>query len=190
MRIVKPKLFVCMVLIAVAGCSSDEEEPPARTEPPPAVTTEPPPARPVPVAHALDRAALRRLPADVAAIEAKGRPVASTEWDGFVGTVAAYYAEEHGVPLFDPPAEFKRLFETVARQGLTILVFDDSQRRRYASKLARLRPSARVLQTFYDEFTEDPIPDAGEGVRDWLRVLRESLARARGDTVVVVAMLD
>ena len=186
---VKPTVWVCLAVLALAGCSSDDERAGE-----PASTAQPTKAAPATgseaVAHALSADALARAPADLAAIEARGRPVASTRWDGFVGTVAAYWAEEHGVPLFDPPRRFQRHAKTILDTGVGVLVLDDSHRRRYAARLARLRPSSTELKTYYDEFYEEHVPDAGQAVLDWLRVFRESLARARGNTVVVVGLLD
>jgi hypothetical protein len=182
---------------ALAGCGEKDE--PERSAAPAAPTSEaqsearpkdPSDPRPVPVAYALDASTLRNAPADLAVIERRGRAVASTEWDGFVGTTAAYYAEEHGVPLFDPPASFKPLVDKLANEGLNMLILDESDRRRYAERLARLRPPVDELASYYEEFHEEAIPDAGRAMLDWFRVLRESLARARGRTVVVVSLVD
>ena len=62
----------------------------------------------------------------------------------------------------------------------------------HAEALRRLRPRERALRRYFDRFTEDGYPQAGEAMLDWLRVFRRATSNADVDHVVVIslALLD
>ena len=173
-----------LALALLAGCSS-EDEPTRRTEPP-----APTPA-PAPAAFALDKNALRRLPADYGVLEREGRAVGSTEWDPYLAAVLAEYLGGRGIRLDELPKRLEELAIQVSeRQEVAVMLLTDAHRRRYARRLARLRPGEDELARFYERFSEETDPDAGRGMLDWLRVLRVALPEARGETTVVVPLPD
>jgi hypothetical protein len=180
---VKLKLCLCAVLVGLAGCSSDERRE-SGSKAPPQPTAEP-------VAYALDRATLRELEHDYGRIVTDGQEVASSEWDAYTGVVAAMFLEGKGIRLLDAPPRLARIAQRISKaQQVELTLLDDTLRRRYAAKLAALKPDEDELARFYEEFSEEAVPDVGRGMLDWVRVYRESLARARGETVVAIPVED
>lgn len=56
--------------------------------------------------------------------------------------------------------------------------------REHADVLRRLRSSERELSRYFDRFTQDGYPDAGEARLDWLRVFRQAASNADKDDVL------
>jgi len=86
---------------------------------------------------------------------------------------------------FDVPGDL----EPAVDQDLPLLVIS-SEHRRYAERLARLRPSESRLRAFYERFSETAMGTAGQAMRDWLRVVRLAVDETDRRHVVVIPLLD
>jgi hypothetical protein len=177
-----------VALAAPAGCGQAERKAQQRTTPTATTTTE---DSAYPVAYELRRAAGRKLAAANAwrVLEREGRVVATSEWDVYTAVVLSAWLDHHGVRL-DVPSDLRSVLRRVAHEQELPLLLVSSEHRRYAGALARMRPTARRLRSFYERFTGERSADAGRAMRDWLRVFRLAVDAVDAEHIVLIPVAD
>jgi hypothetical protein len=115
--------------------------------------------------------------------------VARSEWDGYAAVVLSEWLDDRGVPL-DVPRDLHAVMDRVAREQEVSVLLVGSEHRRYAGRLARLRPTEGELRSFYERYTEQQSTDAGRAMLDWLRVFRRAFDGADAEHVVIIPVLD
>jgi hypothetical protein len=172
---------------ATTACASPGDAPVA------APRATPTPARPTsyPVAYRLSRGAVRTLPETDAWKEIdRSHVVASSEWQKpYPALVLVDWLHDQRIDLGEP-RELRPVLERLAHEQELSLLILTAEHRRYAKALAKLHPSRRELRTFYEDFSEEDWPQAGEAMLDWLRVVRLAVANADARHVVVIPLLD
>jgi hypothetical protein len=145
-----------------------------------------------PVAYAVDRSDLAGLADrdEVGALK-EARVVASSEWKAYLLVVLIEWLHEKKIDLDRPPSTLRpTVTKLIERWDTVVLVLTDELRRRYAPRLARLHPDDAALSGFYQEFSEDSLPDAATGMADWLRVVKRALNATGPNRVIVIPYDD
>jgi hypothetical protein len=144
-----------------------------------------------PVAYRLARDAVRRLPDTDAWKEIeRSRVVASSEWEKpYAALVLSEWLHGRRIDLREP-RELRPALERLANEQELSLLILTAEHRRHAKALAKLHPTSRELRAFYEDFSEEDSPQAGEAMLDWLRVFRLAVANADARHVVVIPLLD
>jgi hypothetical protein len=175
--------WVLAVLVtAAAGCGGAEESSRER-----AAAARAPAEYPVAYAVARDELgalAEQPLPEAVEGADVVGR----SSWDGYTLAVLSEWLREHGVDLDRPRVpEAGRITQA---WDVPVIVITAQHARRYGRRLERLRPSGAKLRAYYEAFSETSLATAGEGMAEYLEVVRAAMRAATGDRVVVLPMED
>jgi hypothetical protein len=169
-----------LVALTAIGCGSDSE-PRSRVAPTSTATPR------YPVAYRITEAVARRLPEGdaLAMIERSGQVIAETEWEDYTALVISAWLEEaHDIKLEAP--EFREMTSRLAsEQELSVIVVSGE----HADALRRLHPREHTLRRYFDRFTEDGYPEAGEAMVDWLRVFRRATSSADAGHVVAIPLV-
>jgi hypothetical protein len=180
-------ISLVVAISASAGCGQGDRPPPEREQRATATTD----ASDTPVAYELPTGAARRLAAADATrvLEREGRVVATSEWDVYTAVVLSEWLDHHGVRL-DVPSDLRSVVRRVANEQELPLLVVSSEHRRYSEALARMRPTAHQLRSFYERFTGERSAEAGRAMRDWLRVFRRAVEAVDAEHLVVIPVPD
>jgi hypothetical protein len=173
-----------------AGCGSDDEPAAAGTPKATPTATASPEGR-FPVAYKVPVKVMPRMDEGDAltTIREEGEVIAATDFDILTGFILADWLRRRDIEVDDPAVLAPTVRGVLEKQDDYLLIV--SKDPEVADALEDLRPNKRRLAAFYNGYgggEDEPFPQAGEAMLDWLRIFR--LASRAGDEDHVVIIPD